>query len=158
MVFNSVFNSISLISRRPVYLSMVSWSSFNQYFAQYFFQDTGCFHTVWRRCTNNVLAGKWLKSVSEQGSENIAQKCNCFASLLNAPVSIGREHIVLGRSVRPSVRLSGKELLHWHIFLLVRVRAFIFHMSIYVSCVKTFLLVPSSRSSFKVKVEYQGQK
>ena len=42
-----------------------------------------------------------------------------------------------------------------HIFWLVRCRAFIFHMSI--PCDKTFLLVPSSRSSVKVKVKYQGQ-
>ena len=39
-----------------------------------------------------------------------------------------------------------------HIFWLVRVKAFIFHMSI--PCDKSFLLVPSSRSS--VKVKYQG--
>ena len=38
MVFNAVFNSISVISRRPVHLSMLSWSSFNQYSAQYSFQ------------------------------------------------------------------------------------------------------------------------
>ena len=37
MVFNAVFNSISSISRRPVYLSMLSWSSFNHYSAQYSF-------------------------------------------------------------------------------------------------------------------------
>ena len=41
MVFNAIFNSISVIS--PVYLSMLSWSSFNQYSAQYSFQAIGCF-------------------------------------------------------------------------------------------------------------------
>ena len=45
MVFNAVFNSISVISLRPVHLSMLSWSSFNQYSAQYSSQATGCFPT-----------------------------------------------------------------------------------------------------------------
>ena len=45
MVFNTVFNSISVISGRPVQLSMLSLSSFNQYSAQYSFQGTGCFPT-----------------------------------------------------------------------------------------------------------------
>ena len=35
MVFNVVFNSISVMSGRPVHLSMLSWSSFNQYSAQH---------------------------------------------------------------------------------------------------------------------------
>ena len=38
MMFNVVFNSILVISWRPVHLSMRSWSSFNQYSAQYSFQ------------------------------------------------------------------------------------------------------------------------
>ena len=38
MILNAVFNSISVISRRPVNLSMFSWGSFNQYSAQYVFQ------------------------------------------------------------------------------------------------------------------------
>ena len=37
MIFNAVFNGISVISQRPVHLSMLSWSSFNQYSAPYFF-------------------------------------------------------------------------------------------------------------------------
>ena len=37
LVFNAVFNSITVISRRPVLLSMLSWSSFNQYSARYSF-------------------------------------------------------------------------------------------------------------------------
>ena len=31
MVFNAIFNSISVTSWQPVHLSMLSWSSFNQY-------------------------------------------------------------------------------------------------------------------------------
>ena len=45
MVFNDIFNSISVILWRPVHLSMLSWSSFNHYSAQYSFQATGCFPT-----------------------------------------------------------------------------------------------------------------
>ena len=45
MAFNAVFNSISVISRRPVHISMLSWSSFHQYSAQYSFQATGCLPT-----------------------------------------------------------------------------------------------------------------
>ena len=48
-------------------------------------------------------------------------------------------------SVCPFVCLQ--KLLHWPYLLLVRLRAFIFRMSI--PCDKTFLLVPSSRSSVK---------
>ena len=43
MVFNALFNSISVISRQPVHLSILYWNSFNQYSAQYSFQVTGCF-------------------------------------------------------------------------------------------------------------------
>ena len=45
MVFNAIFNSISVISQRSVHLSTLSWSSFNQYSAQYSFKATGCFPT-----------------------------------------------------------------------------------------------------------------
>ena len=45
MVFNFISNSISVKSRWPVHLSMLSWSSFNQYSTQYYFQATGCFYT-----------------------------------------------------------------------------------------------------------------
>ena len=45
MAFNVVFNSISVILWQPVQLSMLSWSSFNQYSAQYSFQVTRCFPT-----------------------------------------------------------------------------------------------------------------
>ena len=41
MVFNDAgFNIISVISRRPVHLSMISCSSFHQYSARYFLQAT----------------------------------------------------------------------------------------------------------------------
>ena len=51
MVFYAVFNSISVTSRWPVHLSMLSLSLFNQYAAQYSFQATGCFpHNP---CRNN---------------------------------------------------------------------------------------------------------
>ena len=33
LVFNAVFNSISVISRRPMNLPMLSWSSFNLFFS-----------------------------------------------------------------------------------------------------------------------------
>ena len=46
MVFNAVFNSISVISRQPVHISMLSRSSFNQHSAQYCFQATGCFFQI----------------------------------------------------------------------------------------------------------------
>ena len=43
MVFNAVFNTVSVVSRWPVHLSMLSWNSFYQYTysAQYSFQSTG---------------------------------------------------------------------------------------------------------------------
>ena len=40
MVFNAVFNNISVISRRPMHLSMLSLSSLNQYSSQYSFPIT----------------------------------------------------------------------------------------------------------------------
>ena len=46
IVFNAVFNSISFVLQQAVHLSMLFWSSFNQYYAQYSFQATGCFPTV----------------------------------------------------------------------------------------------------------------
>ena len=45
MMLNAVFNSISVISGRPVHLAMLSWSSVSQYSTQYSFQATGCFPT-----------------------------------------------------------------------------------------------------------------
>ena len=43
-VFNIVFKGFffSVISLRQVHLPMLSWSTFNQYSAQYFFPATGC--------------------------------------------------------------------------------------------------------------------
>ena len=46
MVLNAIFNSISVISQQPVLISMLSWSYFNQYSAQYSFQATGCSPTT----------------------------------------------------------------------------------------------------------------
>ena len=46
MVFNAVFNSISVISLRPMYLSMHSWTSLHQNSAQYSFKVTTCFPYV----------------------------------------------------------------------------------------------------------------
>ena len=39
MVFDAVFNRISVISLRPVHLSMLSWGAFNQYSAKYYLQS-----------------------------------------------------------------------------------------------------------------------
>ena len=44
--FNAVFNSILVISRWPVHLSMLSWRSFNKYSAQFSFLTTGCLTIV----------------------------------------------------------------------------------------------------------------
>ena len=82
------------------------------------------------------------------------------------PASIDRGHIVFWPvrlsicplvllSVYPCVRLFVRKIVYiGHIFRLVILRALTFHLSI--PCDKTFLLVPSSRSSVKVKVKYQG--
>ena len=50
-MFNAIFNSIWVISRWPVHLSMLSWSSFYQYSTQYSFQANGCFSH--KHCQNN---------------------------------------------------------------------------------------------------------
>ena len=44
LVLNAIFNSISVISWQPVYLSMFFWSSFNQYSSQCSFNATLFFH------------------------------------------------------------------------------------------------------------------
>ena len=62
MVFNVVFNSISVISRRPVHLSMLSWSSYNQYSAQYSFQTTGCFPTLPLSKQWTAVREEWILS------------------------------------------------------------------------------------------------
>ena len=46
MVFTAVFNSISVISRRPFYLKMFFFSSFNQHSPHYSFHASGCFPTT----------------------------------------------------------------------------------------------------------------
>ena len=45
-MFSAVFISISVISRRSVHLSMLPWSSFNQYSAQYFFPSHWLFSHI----------------------------------------------------------------------------------------------------------------
>ena len=73
-----------------------------------------------------------------------------------ASASIDRRHIVFW-PVCLSVRLfvCPQKLLHLPYLLICTTKAFIFHINI--PCDKTFLLVPSSRSSVKVKVKYEGQ-
>ena len=39
MVYNAIFNSISVLSQRPAHLSLLSWSSFNQYSRTIFFSS-----------------------------------------------------------------------------------------------------------------------
>ena len=60
MVFNAVFNGISVVSRRPVHLFMFSWGSFNKYFAQYFFQATGFFPTYPLSKQWTVVRWEWI--------------------------------------------------------------------------------------------------
>ena len=46
LVFNAVFNVSSFLSQRPLNLSILSWNSFYQDYAQYSLQATGCFPTM----------------------------------------------------------------------------------------------------------------
>ena len=81
------------------------------------------------------------------------QSCFCDIFYFYAPASIDRGHIVFGLLFCLSVHLFVcKNFYTGHVFWFVRVKVFIFHTSI--PCDKTFLLVPSRKSS--VKVEYQG--
>ena len=67
-----------------------------------------------------------------------------------------RSGAVLRLSICPFVRLYVRKNFYiGHIFCLVRLGVFIFHMSI--PCDNTFLLVPSSRSPVKVTVKYEGR-
>ena len=61
------------------------------------------------------------------------------------------EGVVFGQSVCPSVRLSAKNFYIAHIFLLARVRTFIFHMSILCDMTLSF------GSKFKVISQRQGR-
>ena len=45
MFCKGLIYGVSGISLLPVHLSMLSWISFNQYSAQYYFQATGCYLT-----------------------------------------------------------------------------------------------------------------
>ena len=60
MVLNAVLNSISVISQRPVHLSMLSWSCFNQYSAQNSFQSTDCLPTYPLSKQRTAVTEEWL--------------------------------------------------------------------------------------------------
>ena len=62
IVFNAVFNSISVIFRRPVHLSMLSSSSFKRYCAQCRFQATGCFSTQPLSKQRTAVREEWILS------------------------------------------------------------------------------------------------
>ena len=86
MVFNAVFNSISVISRQPVHLSMLSWSSFKQYSAEYSFQATGCFPTQplakqWTVVGEKWILSQWLSSILRK---NIGQARDQISAPKNA--------------------------------------------------------------------------
>ena len=71
--FSAVFN-ISGIPRRPVHLSMFSWSSFNKHSAQYSFQATGY---PYNHCRNNGKLWEGNESCRNdyhQSSERILAK------------------------------------------------------------------------------------
>ena len=81
LLLNAVFNSISVISRPPVHLSMLSWRSFNQYSAQYALQGTGCFpHKTIVETTDSGERGI-LRQSSILG-KNIGQAGNRTSDLL----------------------------------------------------------------------------
>ena len=71
MLFHAVFNNISVISQWPVHLSMLSWSSFNQYSAQYSFQAIGCFPTYPLLKQQTAVREEWILS---QGLSSILGK------------------------------------------------------------------------------------
>ena len=83
MLFNAIFNSISIISQRPVHLFMLSWSSFNQYSAQYSFQATGCFATKPMSKQQTAVREEWILSqwLSSILGKNIGQASDLFSSL-----------------------------------------------------------------------------
>ena len=80
MVFNVVFNNISVKSQQPVQLSMLSWSSFDQYSAQYSLSATGCFPT-WQQTAvqEKIILSQWLSSIL---GKNIGQNGNQTSDLL----------------------------------------------------------------------------
>ena len=61
-VFKAVFNSISVVSPRPVHLFMLSWSSFNQYSEQYSFQATAFRDNHWTEVREELILSGWLSS------------------------------------------------------------------------------------------------
>ena len=60
VVIKAFFNSISVISQWPVDLSMLSWSSFNQYSAQYSSQATGYFPTLTSSKQWTAVRDEWM--------------------------------------------------------------------------------------------------
>ena len=82
-------------------------------------------------------------------------QCQVSWSHFYAPALIDRGHIVFDPAICLLVCFFVRK--NFYIVLIfwsVRVKAFMFHVSI--PCDKIFLLVPSSWSSVKVKVKYQG--
>ena len=68
MKFNAIFNSVLVISLRPMHLPMPFWSSFNWFFAQYSFQATGCFPTQsllkqWTAMREEWILSQWLSLI-----------------------------------------------------------------------------------------------
>ena len=68
MVFNAVFNCNSVILWRPLHLSTLFWSSFNQYSTQYSFHATGCFPTKplskqWTAVREKLILLQWISSI-----------------------------------------------------------------------------------------------
>ena len=57
IVFNDVFDKISVISRRPAHLSMLSWISFNQYSAQCSLQASKLSHITIVETTDSAERG-----------------------------------------------------------------------------------------------------
>ena len=84
MAFNAVLNSISVISQWPMHLSMLSWSSFNQFSAQYSFQASGCFPTSplskdWTAVKKDRILSQRLSSIL---GKNIARAGDRTSDLL----------------------------------------------------------------------------
>ena len=86
--FIAVFNNISLISLRPMHLSMLSSRSFNQYSAQYSFQATGCFPTSskqWAMREKWILS-QWLSSISEENIGRTEDRTSNLACTSPSPI------------------------------------------------------------------------
>ena len=84
MVFDIVCNSITVISRQPVQLTMLSWSSLNQFSAQYSFQATGCSPTKPLPKQHIAVREEWILSqwLSSILGKNIARAGDRTSDLL----------------------------------------------------------------------------